>query len=328
MKNVLITGGAGFIGSYLAEFLAKKKINITIVDSLVNGSLSNLKKIKKFKFVKADISKKGNWENSFKKIDTVFHLAALSDIVPSITHPRNYYESNVTGTLNVLEFSRKHKIKKIVYAASSSCYGIPKKYPTDENEILNPEYPYALTKKLAEDLVLHWSNVYKLNCTSLRLFNVYGPRVKNLNDYGAMFGIFLAQKLAKKPLTVVGNGKQSRDFTYVTDVCEAFYKAAKIDTKQINQIFNVGSGATIQINKIVKLLNSEKISIPKRPGEPEKTFADIKKIKKYLKWKPKIKIEEGVAIMLENINNWRNAPIWNRSRIKKKTSVWFKYLSK
>ena len=326
--KTLVTGGAGFIGSNLVDRLIRDGHEVTVIDNESSDAHDHFYWNTSSNNYKYDINDYTMVHKLYEGVDTVFHLAALSDIVPSITHPVSYYESNVTGTLNVLEFSRKYKVKKIVYAASSSCYGIPKKYPTNEKEKLNPEYPYALTKKIAEDLVLHWSNVYNLNCTSLRLFNVYGPRVKNLNDYGAMFGIFLAQKIAKKPLTVVGDGKQSRDFTYVTDVCEAFYKAAKNNKKNINQIFNVGSGATIQINKIVKLLNSEKDFIPKRPGEPQKTFADIKKIKKYLKWKPRVKIEEGVAIMLENIDNWKNAPVWNKYNIKKKTSAWFKYLSK
>jgi UDP-glucose 4-epimerase len=222
---------------------------------------------------------------------------------------------------------RRYHVKKLIYAASSSCYGIPKHYPTKESEIIDPKYPYALTKKIGEDLVMHWSKVYDLNCTSLRLFNVYGPRVKNLNDYGAMFGIFLAQKLAGKPLTVVGNGNQSRDFTYVTDICDAFYKSYK---KKISKgkIYNVGSGKTVSINKIVYLLKSKKKLIPKRPGEPSKTFANISKIKKELNWRPNIPIEKGIKIMIKNINNWKKAPVWDKKKIAKKTKLWFKYLKK
>ena len=328
MEKAIITGGAGFIGSYLAEYLQKKKIHVTIIDNLENGSLYNLKKLKKnYKFIRADISKEGSWTKSFKNKNVIFHLAALSDIVPSISYPEKYFESNVLGTLNVLNTMRKYTVKKLVYAASSSCYGIPKHYPTKESEIIDPKYPYALTKKIGEDLLMHWSKVYNLNCTSLRLFNVYGPRVKNLNDYGAMFGIFLAQKLAGKPLTVVGNGNQSRDFTYVTDVCNAFFKSYKNKISK-GKIYNVGSGKTISINKIVHLLKSKKIFIPKRPGEPSKTFANISKIKKELNWKPNIPIEKGIKIMIKNINNWKKAPVWDKEEIAKKTKLWFKYLKK
>ena len=135
MKKVIVLGGAGFIGSHLCDFLLKKKFKVSVIDNLSTGRLSNLKHIKKrVKFIKADISKNGKWQNEFKNARYVFHLAALADIVPSIENPQKYFESNVTGTLNILEAVKKFKIKKIIYAASSSCYGVPKKYPTKENQ--------------------------------------------------------------------------------------------------------------------------------------------------------------------------------------------------
>ena len=197
--------------------------------------------------------------------------------MPSIQKPEKYYNSNVTGTLNVLRCATEYKVKKLLYAASSSCYGIPNKYPTSENEPLDPKYPYALTKMLGEQLIIHWSKVYKLKYISLRLFNVYGTKSRTSGTYGAMFGVFLAQKLFNAPLTIVGNGKQTRDFTYVSDVIDAFIVAG--NSKINNQIFNVGSGKTVSVNKIVSLLSNKKIHIPKRPGEPESTFANISKIK-------------------------------------------------
>ena len=156
-------------------------------------------------------------DEEFKGQYYVFHLAALADIVPSIQSPKKYFESNVTGTLNVLEASRKGKIKKILYSASSSCYGIPTRYPTSENQKIDPKYPYALTKKIGEDLIKHWSKLYNIPFISLRLFNVYGTRSRTSGTYGAMFGVFLAQKIANKPFTIVGSGSQTRDFTYVSD---------------------------------------------------------------------------------------------------------------
>ena len=161
----------------------------------------------------------------------------MADIVPSIQNPKNYYESNVTGTFNVVSLSVKHKVKKIIYTASSSCYGISKKFPTDELEKLDPKYPYALTKLLGEQILMHWSKVYKISVISLRLFNVYGPKSRTSGTYGAMFGTFLAQKISNKPFTVVGNGKQSRDFTYVSDIIDALIIASK--SKIFNDIFNV-----------------------------------------------------------------------------------------
>ena len=220
--------------------------------------------------------------------------------------------------------SAKNKVKKFVYSASSSCYGIPKKYPTTEVEKIDTKYPYALTKKQGEDLVLHWGKVYNLNVTSLRLFNVYGTRSRTSGTYGAVFGVFLAQKLADKPLTIVGDGKQTRDFTYVTDIVNALVTAAQSD--KTNTIYNVGSGKTVSVNRLVELLSDNTVFIPKRPGEPDCTFADITRIRTELNWEPKVTIEEGVAKVVGNIDYWRNAPVWNPDSIASATEDWFKYL--
>jgi len=325
MAKILITGGCGFLGSHLVEKLVKLKHNIIIIDNLSNGKISNIKScINKIKFIKTDISKNGRWKKYFNKIDIVIHLAAIADIVPSINNPSKYFDVNVKGTLNILENSREYKVKKIIYAASSSSYGIPKNYPTDELENLNPEYPYALTKKLGEDIVMHWGKIYNLNVTSLRFFNIYGERARTSGSYGAMFGIFLAQKLNKKPYTIVGNGKQKRDFTYVADVVDALIKSTKL--KKRNQIINIGSGRCYSVNYIAKLLGGKKIYIPKRPGEPEITWGKIHKAKRLLNWRPKVGIEQGVNKLLDNIHLWKNAPVWNKKKIKIATADWFKYL--
>jgi UDP-glucose 4-epimerase len=322
--KIIITGGAGFIGSHLVEKLYKKN-EVIVIDNLSTGRLDNIKKFRsKITFVKADISKINQIKKYFKNVNVVYHLAALADIVPSIQNPTEYYDSNVLGTLNVLKCAKHYKIKKVLYAASSSCYGIPKKYPTNEEEKCDPLYPYALTKMMGELLVLHWSKVYNLRSISLRLFNVYGTRSRTSGTYGAMFGVFLAQKLSNKPLTIVGNGKQTRDFTYVTDVVEAFIHAS--NSKIYNQIFNVGSGKTVSVNKIASFLSDKRTYIPKRPGEPDVTYANINKIKKYLNWRPKISIEKGIKFMLKDIDYWSKAPVWNRKTIKVATKDWFKYL--
>jgi len=323
----VVTGGAGFIGSHLVELLLKKKHQVIVLDNLSTGRKSNIIKfIKKIKFIKCDISKNGNWIKHLKKADYVFHLASLADIVPSIEKPKDYFHSNVTSTLNILEACRKFKIKKIIYAASSSCYGIAKDYPTREDSKIDTQYPYALSKYLGEQLILHWSRIYKINACSLRLFNVYGTRSRTSGTYGAVFGVFLAQKIANKPLTVVGDGTQTRDFTYVKDVANAFFKALK--NKSFNEILNVGSGKNYSINLVADLLGGEKVYIPKRPGEPDKTFADIKKIKKVLNWKPSYSLEEGIKILIDNIDYWKDAPLWTPNKIDKATKAWFKYLSK
>ena len=321
----IITGGAGFIGSHLVEALVKQNKKIVVLDNLSTGRLDNIKPfLKKIKFINCDISRKGKWINEFNEKCYVFHLAALADIVPSMQNPEKYFNSNVKGTLNILEACKKTKVIKFLYSASSSCYGVPKKYPTKENENIDPMYPYALTKKLGEDLIIHWSKVYKIPFVSLRLFNVYGTRSRTSGTYGAMFGVFLAQKIANKPFTVVGTGNQTRDFTYVSDIVSAFLIASK--SKVSNEIFNVGSGQTISVNKIIDILGGKRVHIEKRPGEPECTFANISKIKKKLNWKPKVKIEKGMKILIDNIDYWKKAPVWTPKKIKLATSDWFKYL--
>ena len=325
MKTI-VTGGGGFIGSHLCEKLVEEGHSVTIIDNFSIGRKTNLEKIKnKVKIINKDIRNYNSIKKLFKNIDNVFHLAALADIVPSIENPDDYYSTNVTGTYNVLKLSSENKIKRFIYSASSSCYGIPVQYPTKEIATINPQYPYALTKRLGEELVIHFSNVYKLNTSSLRFFNVYGPRARTSGTYGAVFGVFLAQKIAKKPFTIVGDGKQTRDFTYVSDIVEAIIKVSK--KKNITgEIFNVGSGKTISVNKIVELLKGKKINIPKRPGEPDITFACIKKIKRKTGWKPKISIEKGIKIMLKHIDDWKHAPVWTPNKISKQTKKWFYYL--
>ena len=326
MKSI-VTGGAGFIGSHLVDQLLNIGHEVIVLDNFSTGRRENLEHVQnKINLVECDLSIKGDWVKYFKGVDWVFHLAALADIVPSIQKPEAYFNVNVNGTYNVIEASKHSGVKKVIYAASSSCYGIPDNYPTSETAKIQPQYPYALTKRIGEELVLHWAQVYQLPAVSCRFFNVYGTRSRTSGTYGAVFGVFLAQKLAKKPMTIVGDGTQTRDFTYVTDVANALVTAAKSD--KIAEIYNIGSGKTVSINKLVELLDGEKLYIPKRPGEPDCTYADISKIKSELNWAPKISIEEGVKLVLENIEYWRNAPVWTPDTIANETEDWFKYLGK
>ena len=321
----LVTGGAGFIGSHLVDGLLALGHEVTVIDNVSTGRLANLEHIKeRIKVVECDIAVSGAWIKEFEAVDWVFHLAALADIVPSIQVPDEYFRANVVGTFNVIQAAKHASVKRFIYAASSSCYGIPLEYPTNELAEIAPQYPYALTKRLGEELVLHWALIYKLPAVSLRFFNVYGTRSRTSGTYGAVLGVFLAQKLAGQPLTVVGTGEQTRDFTYVTDVASALIAAAA--STRVGEIYNVGSGCSISINKLVELLGCNKINIPKRPGEPDCTFADIQKIRKDLNWSPSVPIEQGVQIVLENIEYWRNAPVWSPESISSATSDWFKYL--
>jgi len=325
LKKILITGGAGFIGSHLVDTLLEKGNKIIVLDNFSTGRSQNLKHVAdKIQLVECDISRQGEWQNKFKGIDKVFHLAALADIVPSIENPESYYKSNVNGTFNVLEACRKHNVKKIVYSASSSCYGIPDEYPTKETAEIRPQYPYALTKNMGEQLIMHWCQLYEIPAVSLRFFNVYGPRSRTSGTYGAVFGVFLAQKLAGKPYTVVGDGKQTRDFTFVSDIVAAIILAAESDTS--GEIINIGSDNTYSVNRLVDLLGGDVVHIPKRPGEPDCTWANITKAKKLLNWQPKVSLEKGVSILLDNIDYWREAPVWDEKSIEKATEKWFEYL--
>jgi UDP-glucose 4-epimerase len=327
--KTLVTGGAGFIGSHLCELLLSRGHDVVAVDNLACGRLSNFLSFEKhprFRFVKADIRDIESLKPAFRDIEWVFHLAGLADIVPSIEQPANYYSTNVTGTFNVLECAREHGAKRFVYAASSSSYGIPEIYPTPETSPIKPQYPYALTKYMGEELVLHWAQTYKLPSLSLRLFNVYGPRSRTTGAYGAVFGVFLAQKLNGKPFTVVGDGKQTRDFTFVTDVAEAFLRAA--ESEHSGEAMNVGSNNHYSVNRLVQLLDGDVVHIPKRPGEPDCTYADVSKIRRLLGWEVRVSFEEGVQRMLERLEDWRDAPVWDPASINQATSSWFRYLGK
>lgn len=327
--RALVTGGAGFIGSHLAERLLADGHQVVVLDNLSNGRIENLNHLKGNKnllFQRADVSDFSEIKPFFEGVDWVFHLAALADIVPSVQEPLKYHRANVDGTVNVLEAARLNGARRFVYAASSSCYGIPDKFPTSETAAIRPMYPYALTKYIGEQYLSHWVKLYKLPAVSLRLFNVYGPRSRTSGAYGAVFGVFLAQKLAGKPFTIVGDGSQARDFIFVTDVADAFVKAASSGIE--GEIFNVGSGSPQSVNHLVKLMGGEAVYVPKRPGEPDRTHADILKIKKMLRWQASVSFEEGVKMMLSKIDYWKQAPVWTPEKIEEATKDWFRYLSR
>ena len=298
-SRFVITGGAGFIGSNLVDHLVRIGHNVIVLDNFVSGKKENLSHHKKnVKIIKVDISKSKNLEKLFKGADYVFHLAGLAEIIPSIKNPGKYFINNVVGTLNVLEAAKKVRIKKLIYAASSSCYGTPKKFPTSEIDKIDTQHPYALTKFLGEELVMMYASIFNMPNISFRFFNVYGPRLNASGQYGAVFGNFLKQKKTRKPLTIVGNGKQTRDFIHVDDLIKAFVKVSK--SKFVNKIYNLGSGKETSINRIARLFGGKKIFIPKRPSEPHRSLAKISKIKKDINWKPIISVEEGVKRLLKN----------------------------
>ena len=327
-KKVIVTGGAGFIGSHMVDLLLLKGYKVLVIDNLSGGHKKNLShhfKNSRLKFVKADICKISPISKLFKNIDYVFHFAGKGDIIPSIENPAEYIKTNTQGTVNILEACRYSRIKKFIYAASASCYGITNKR-VNENFKINLEHPYALSKYLGERATFYWHKIYGLPVNSIRIFNAYGPRVRTTGAYGAVIGVFFKQKIKNKPMTIIGNGKQSRDFVHVTDVVRAFLAAAK--TSYSGRVYNVGTGEPKTVNYLYNLIGGKRVFIPNRPGETKRSCADITKIKRELKWYPKIKFKNGIIQMLNEIEKWKDAPLWTPKSIKSATKNWFKFLAK
>ena len=323
----VVTGGAGFIGSHMVDLLLDRGYKVRVIDNLSGGREANLSHHKgntNLEFYNEDIRDLKQCSPIFTNVRYVFHFAGIGDIVPSIEKPIDYMSTNIQGTVHVLECARFSGVEKFVYAASSSCYGLADT-PTREDHPINPQYPYALSKYQGEQAVLHWNKIYGLPVNSIRIFNAYGPRVRTTGAYGAVFGVFFKQKLAGKPFTVVGDGTQTRDFLFVTDVATAFLAAA--ETKHIGEIYNLGAGNPQSVNRLVELLAGEVVYIPKRQGEPECTWADISKIQKHLAWTPEVSFADGVSKMMADINKWQDAPLWDAESIADATKTWFQYMS-
>ena len=327
-KVAVVTGGAGFIGSHMVDTLRDHGYSVRAFDDLSGGRESNVEHRADdpgFSLTIGDICELTPDNLVFDGATHVFHFAGIGDIVPSIERPSDYMRTNVQGTVQVLEAARHVGVEKFVYAASSSCYGLAD-VPTAEEHPINPQYPYALSKHLGEQAAFHWNKVYGLPVNTVRIFNAYGPRVRTTGAYGAVFGVFFKQKLEGVPLTVVGDGTQRRDFLYVTDVADAFRRVG--ETALTGEIFNLGSGNPQSVNQLVELVGGSEIAyLPKRPGEPETTWADISKITNKLGWQPTVSFEDGVGRMLADIEKWRDAPLWTPEKIAVATKTWFEALS-
>lgn len=323
----VVTGGCGFIGSHMVDLLLSRGFRVRVIDSLVGGCEANLVhhagnpdlavEIRDIRSVEPD-------SPIVADARYLFHFAGIGDIVPSIERPTEYMDTNVMGTVRMLEAARTAGVTKFVYAASSTCYGLAA-VPTREDHPIGPQYPYGLSKYQGEQAVFHWSTVYGLPASSIRIFNAYGIRSRTSGAYGAVFGVFLRQKIAGTPFTVVGDGTQRRDFVYASDVARAFLCVA--EAGRPGEAYNVGGGAPQSVNRLVQLLGGEAVHIPKRPGEPDCTWADIAKLRE-LGWRPEISFEEGVGRVLSNIGYWAEAPLWTPDSIQTATASWFKYLGK
>ena len=322
----VVTGGAGFIGSHMVDVLLDDGFAVRVLDNLSGGHERNLHHHMGNEHLSTfwqDINELESNSAIFDDADYVFHFAGIGDIVPSIELPVDYMQTNVQGTVRVLEAARAAKVKKFVYAASSSCYGLAD-VPTREDAPIEPLYPYALSKYMGEQAAFHWHKVYGLPVNTIRIFNAYGTRVRTTGAYGAVFGVFLRQKLAGKPFTIVGDGTQSRDFLYASDVACAFLAAAKTDI--VGEIWNLGAGNPQSINYLTELIGGEKTFVPKRPGEPEFTYADIAKITRDIGWSQTVPFEEGVQRMMNDIEVWKDAPLWDTDSIAKATKTWFDFM--
>lgn len=323
----VVTGGAGFIGSHMVDLCLDQGWRVHVIDNLIGGRAQNLAHHRtnpNLVVEEHDIRSYAASDPFFADACYVFHFAGIGDLVPSMEAPIEYMSVNAMGTMTMLECARHAgSVAKFVYAASSSCYGLAD-VPTTEAHPIRPEHPYALSKNVGEQACFHWHKVYRLPVNAIRIFNAYGTRSRTSGAYGAVFGVFLRQKLAGKPLTIVGDGEQSRDFLYVTDVARAFLAAAQTDL--VGEIWNVGASAPQTVNRLAELVGGETVHIPKRPGEPDCTWADIGKITRELGWAPKVPFEEGVATVLANIDYWRDAPLWDPASIARATETWFRYL--
>ena len=328
MPRYAVTGGAGFIGSHLVEVLLEAGNEVLVVDNFETGRTSNINlAYNKINIVEVDISDPSSQDSlvdAFKGCDGVLHLAALADIVPSIERPQRYFEVNVDGTFNVVMAAKAAGVRKLVYAASSSCYGLIDEIPTTETAPVDPQYLYALTKLLGEQIVLGLGKTYGLRTVSLRLFNVYGKRARTAGTYGAVLGVFMGQYFNNLPLTIVGDGEQLRDFVHVKDVANAFKKAVESDVDGV--ILNIGGGSPWSVNDLANLISEERVFIPKRPGEPDVTHADISLAKAVLDWSPQIGFAESIKDLKRDSEEWKDAPAWSQESVANATHQWFKFL--
>lgn len=326
---VCISGAAGFIASHIVDLLLDNGFQVRAFDNSRENAIANLghhADHPDLEILLGDIRQLNI--DAFQGAQYVFHLAGMMDLVPSIEKPALYMDVNCQGTVRALEGARKACVKKFVYAASSSCYGDKCAVPTNEDAAINCCHPYALSKYLGEQAVLHWHRIYKLPVNSIRIFNSYGPRLRGSNGaYGAVFGVFLKQKLEGKPFTVVGDGTQGRDFVYVTDLAKAFYAAAITD--HVGEVYNIGGGQPRSVNEIIELIGGGPIEyLPKRPGEPDVTWADITKAKNHLDWEPTISFSDGVERIVKEIESFRRLPLWATDNIGQATQKWFEALGR
>ena len=301
----LVTGGAGFIGSNLVDRLIKDGHEVIIFDNYSTGKKENVNP--KAKLFLVDISHQPYFEDKkmgdiMSGVDVVFHLAAKARVQPSIENPIEYHNTNVNGTLNMLNACRKYGVKRFIFSSSSSVYGNVEKLPTPEEQELNPISPYALHKLQGEQYCKLFSELYGLETACLRYFNVYGERQNTEGAYCLVMGIFAGQLLNGEPMTINGDGKNRRDFTYVGDVVDANIRCMDYPLELNGEAFNIGNGDNRSVNQIANLLSKDGDRVNRAPViEPKETLADNTKAKRVLGWKPTNKIEDWIVKYKEEI---------------------------
>lgn len=313
--KALVTGGAGFIGSHLAEALVKRGDRVRIIDNMSAGSMKNLKAVSKdVEFQKGDIRNLNALRKAMKGIDVVFHQAALRSVPKSVDNPAGYHDVNVTATFHIFQLAREFGIKRVVYASSSSVYGDGTPLPQRESVQAKPQSPYAASKLATEVYGGMFTRLWGVETVGLRYFNVFGPRQSLENKYAVAVPKFIVSILNGQQPPIHGNGKQTRDFTYIDNVVQANLKAAKAP-KATGEAFNIASGKSHSVTElallIAKIFHSRlkpKFG-PKRPGDVMHTWADISKAKKLLGFKVGVPFEEGVRRTAEWFDNNRSE--WN-----------------
>lgn len=299
--NVLVTGGAGFIGSNLVKELLKTNNRVTVLDNFSSGYVSNLEEHGALKVIEGDVRDKIKVEEAMQGIEVVFHLAASVGNKRSIDFPVTDAEINVIGTVNVLEAARHAGVRKIVTSSSAGIFGELKTIPIREDHPIEPDTPYGCTKLCEEKLCLSYAKLYELEAVCLRYFNVYGPN-QRFDAYGNVIPIFVFRMLADEPLTIFGDGEQTRDFVHVNDVVQANIKAA--EAKGVSGAFNIASGKSITINKLVSMIRGHHDAVqviygPVRPGDVRDSLADISHAYNKLHYSPSVEIEQGIGEYIE-----------------------------
>ncbi|MCF7870309.1 MAG: SDR family oxidoreductase [Candidatus Omnitrophica bacterium] len=305
-KKILVTGGAGFIGSHIVDRLVELGAEVTVLDNLIIGKVENIKhNLDKIKFIEKNLIDGSALEEALADIELICHQAALRSVPKSVERPFDYHQVNVTGTLKLFLKAKEKGIKRIVFASSSSVYGQRLDFPEKETDLPKPVSPYAATKLMDEHYGYLFSKLYGLSVVGLRYFNVFGPRQSLENKYAVVIPKFITSLLDLKRPPIYGDGNQERDFSYIDNVVDANVLALAKDGIE-GEIFNIAGGAPYSVNDLYKLLKDltkkdlEPEYLEHRPGDVRKTYADISKAKEMLNWKPKVDFKQG----LEKTVNW------------------------